>query len=95
MIREQIESNREIKKNERKQKRQIMVQEDIDIGRLFELAAIDKLYVDELNLHEIIGILLKFTANFELSGSMDIGLLNVKQISILGTWMTLKVILML
>ena len=45
-------SNREIKRNERRQRRENMV-EDIDIGRFCELATTDKIYVNSLNLHEI------------------------------------------
>ena len=40
-IRRQNESNKEIKQNERRQKRDNMV-EDIDIGRFFELATTDR-----------------------------------------------------
>ena len=37
LIRKQNESNREIKQNERRQKRE-KISEDIDIGRFFELS---------------------------------------------------------
>ena len=45
-------SNREIKRNERRQRRENVV-EDIDIGRFFELATTDRKFVNGLNLHEI------------------------------------------
>ena len=52
LIRRQNESNREIKRNERRQKRENLV-EDFDLGRFFELATSNKIYVNNLNLHEI------------------------------------------
>ena len=73
LIRKQNESNREIKRNERRQKRENMV-EDIDLGRFFELATSDKIYVNNLNLHEIKNeILQDYTGDFELNGKMIIG----------------------
>ena len=67
------ESNRVIKRNERRQKRENMV-EDIDIGRFFELATSNKIYVNSLNLHEIKNeILQDYTGDFELNGKMIIG----------------------
>ena len=42
-----------MKRNERKEKKENKIDEDIDSGRLFELASSDKIYVTELNLHEI------------------------------------------
>ena len=66
-------SNREIKRNERRQRRENMV-EDIDIGRFFELATIDKIYVNNLNLHEIKNeILLHFVGAFEMVGNLKVG----------------------
>ena len=56
MIRKQNESNKELKKKERKQNREDLV-EDIDLSKFFEIATSDKLYVNSLNLHE-------FKANF-------------------------------
>ena len=53
LIRKQNESNRKIKQNERKQKRENIIDEDIDVGRLFELATTNKIYVNRLNLHQI------------------------------------------
>ena len=68
MIRRQNESNREIKRNERRQKRENMV-DDIDLGRFFELATSNKIYVSKLNLHEIKNeILHDYTGDFELNG---------------------------
>ena len=73
MIRKQNESNKEIKQNERRQKREKMV-EDIDLARFFELATSNKIYVNNLNLHEIKNeILQDYTGNFELNGLMIIG----------------------
>ena len=71
--RKQIESSKEIKQNERKQKREIMVDEDIDLGSFFELALSNKIYVNKLNLHEIKNEnLLDYTGDFEGNGSMPI-----------------------
>ena len=73
LIRKQNESNREIKRNERRQKRENMV-EDIDLGRFFELATSNKIYVNNLNLHEIKNEILQYyTGDFELNGKMIIG----------------------
>ena len=73
MIRIQNESNKETKQNERRQKRENIV-EDIDTGRFFELATSNKIYVNNLNLHEIKnGILQGYTGDFELNGKMIIG----------------------
>ena len=78
MIRRQTESKKEIKQNERRQKREDMV-EDVDIGRFFELTTTDKIYVNSLNLHEIKNeILQDYTGDFELNGLMIIGLVEHK-----------------
>ena len=70
LIRRKNESNREIKRNERRQKRENMI-EDNDIGRFFELATTDGKYVNGLNLHEIKNEVLEdYTGDFELIGSM-------------------------
>ena len=48
--------------------------EDIDLGRFFELATSNKIYVNSLNLHEIKNeILQDCTGDFELNGLMNIG----------------------
>ena len=53
--------------------------EDIDIGRFFELATSDNIYVNGLNLHEIKNeILENYTGDFGLIGSMLIGELKQK-----------------
>ena len=94
LIRRKNESNREIKRNERRQKRENMV-EDIDIGRFFELATTDRKYVNGLNLHEIKNEILEdYTGDFQLIGSMLVG--EVEQKRILGSKMLMisKVILM-
>ena len=71
LTREQNESNREKKQNERRQKRENMV-DDIDLGRFFELATSNKIYVNNLNLHEIKNeILQDYTGDFELIGKND------------------------
>ena len=73
LIRKQNESNKVTKQNERKQKRENMV-EDVDIGRFFELATSNKIYVNNLNLQEIKNeILQDYTGDFELNGLMIIG----------------------
>ena len=51
-FRKQNELNKQLKQNERKRKREDIV-ENIDIGRFFELATTKKKYVNSLNLHEI------------------------------------------
>ena len=73
LIRRQNESNREIKQNERRQKRENMV-DDIDLGRFFELATTNRKYVNGLNLHEFKNEILEdHTGDFELIGSMLVG----------------------
>ena len=73
MIRIQNESNKETKQNERREKRENTV-EDVDLGRLFELVTSDKIYVNNLNLHEIKNEILEaYTSDFELNGKMIIG----------------------
>ena len=73
LTREQNESYKQIKQNERRQKRENMI-EDIDIGRFFELATTDREYVNGLNLHKIKNdILQDYTGDFELIGKMIIG----------------------
>ena len=73
MIRKQNESSREIKRNERRQKRE-NITEDIDLGRFFELATTNRKYVNGLNLHEIKNEILEdHTGDFELIGSMLVG----------------------
>ena len=70
----QNESNRELKQNERRQKRQTLVDEGNDLGRFFVLASSDKIYVTSLNLHDIKNeILQDYTSDFELYGLMVIG----------------------
>ena len=72
--RKQNESNKEKKRIERRQKSENVVEEDIDVGRFFELATSNKIYVNNLNLHEIKDeILQDYTSDFELNGLMIIG----------------------
>ena len=48
--------------------------ENVDIGRFFELGTSNKIYVNNLNLHEIKNEILKdYTGDFELKGLMNIG----------------------
>ena len=73
LIRIQNESNKETKQNERRQKIENIV-EDVDLGRFFELATSNKIYVNNLNLHEIKNeILQDYTGDFELTGKKIIG----------------------
>ena len=73
MSRKQNESNKETKQNERRQKRENMV-EDIDLGRFFELATSNKIYVNTLNLQKIKNeILQHYGGDFELNGLLIIG----------------------
>ena len=60
-------------------KRENLVEEDIDLGRFFELATTNKLYVNGLNLHEIKSeILENYTGDFELIGPKLIGEIEQK-----------------
>ena len=62
------------KQNERKQKRENNLDEDIDLGRFFELATTNTKYDNVLNLLEIKSELLEdCTGDFELIGYMLIG----------------------
>ena len=48
--------------------------DDIDLGRFFELATTNKLYVNGLNLQENENeILIVFTGDFEMIGSILVG----------------------
>ena len=53
LIREHNELNKETKQKERKQKSENILDEDTDLGIVFELATVNKNYVNGLNLHEI------------------------------------------
>ena len=78
MIRKQKVSNKEIKQNERRQKRENVV-EDIDLGRFFELATSSKRYVNGLKLHKIENEILEdYRGDFELISSVMIGELEQK-----------------
>ena len=73
MIRKQNESNVEIKQIERKQKGE-NTEGDFDLGRFFELATSNKIYVDSVNLHEIKNENLQdHTGDFELNGLENVG----------------------
>ena len=93
LIRKQNESNKELKHNERRQKRKNLIDEDIDLCKFFELATRYKIYVNSINLHEIQSeILQHYTDDFELNGLMLLDLLKIKQMSDLKMWMISKVI---
>ena len=78
VIREQNELNGERKQNERRRKRENIL-EDIDIGRFFELATSNRKYVNRLNLHEIKNEILKDnTSDFELIGYILVGEIEQK-----------------
>ena len=78
LITKETESNKKIKHNERKQKRKNIV-EDIDLGRFLTLATSNKIYVNNLNLHEIKNeILQDYRGDFELKGKMIIALIEHK-----------------
>ena len=52
LIREQNKRNKKIKQNERKQKRENIINEDFDLDKFFELASTNKIYETGLKLHE-------------------------------------------
>ena len=55
-------------------KRENIIDEDIYLGRFFELASSRQIYVNGLNSHEIRSEILRdYTGEFELNGSMVIG----------------------
>ena len=59
---------------ERIQNRESVVEENINLGRFFESATGDKTIVNNLNIHEFKNeILLDYTGDFEMIGSMLIG----------------------
>ena len=83
LIRKQNVSNKEIKQNERNEKRENIVDEDVDSRKFFKLATIDKIYVTGLHLHEIkIESLVEYTGDFELKGPMVNGPVEHKTNSI-------------
>ena len=74
LIRRQNELNVVMKQIKRREKRQSLIDEDIDLGRFFELATGNRKYVNGLNLHEIKNEILEdYTGDFELIGSMLVG----------------------
>ena len=78
LIRKQNESNKETKQNERRQKIEIKVK-DNDLGRFSELATSNKIYINNLNLHEIKNEILQgYTGDFELNGLLIIGTIEHK-----------------
>ena len=73
------EENRELKQFERIQNRESLVEEDNISCRFLEQAAINKFYVNSLNLHRTkIETLEEFTGDFETIGSMLIGQIEQK-----------------
>ena len=74
-------------------KKENIKDEDIDLGRFFEIASSSQIYVNGLNSHEIKSELLReYTGEFELKGSMVIGPVEHKKILDLAIRMILKVI---
>ena len=79
LIRKQSESNKEIKQNERRQKRENLVEDDINLCYFFESATANKKYVDRINKHETKNeFLFVYTIDFELIESMSIGEIEQK-----------------
>ena len=73
-IRKQSESNKRNKTNLKKTKKENKRDDDINLSRFFELTSSDKTYVIGINLHEFeIQIILDYTEDFALSGSMVLG----------------------
>ena len=63
----------------KKQKRENIINEDIDFGTFFELATTNGKYVNGLYLHEMKNeILEEYSGDFELIGSMLIGEIEQK-----------------
>ena len=92
LIGKQNESNKETKQNERRQKRENMV-EDIDLGRFFELATSNNIYNNNLNLHEIKNEISQgCTSDFKLNGLMIIGPIQHRTNIRYKIWMILKVL---
>ena len=58
------------KQNQRRQKREILVEEDNNLARIFDLATNNKIYVNRLHLHETKKKLGAYTGEFELIGFM-------------------------
>ena len=72
--RKRNESNKGIKQNERRQKRQNIIDEGVYLRRFFVLATSDKNCVTGLNLHKLNSeILVICTVDFQLNGLMIIG----------------------
>ena len=71
MIRKQTEPNKEIKKIERKQERDNLIDENIDLGIFFKLASSDQKHVCRLNFHEVdTEFLLVYKGDFGVDGLM-------------------------
>ena len=63
----------------KKQKRENIIDDDIDLGRSFEVATTNRMYVNSSNIHEIKHEILEdYTGDFELIGSMLIGEIEEK-----------------
>ena len=72
----QIKKSNKMKEHEKKEN---LIDEDIDLGRFFELGTSKKVYVIGLNLHEIKREnLLDYTGDFELNGLLVIGRIEHK-----------------
>ena len=80
LIRKQTEANKETKLNERRQKRENTIDEDIHLCGIFEFATSNKIYVNVLNLCEIKSDSSSdYTGDFELVGSMLISEIELKK----------------
>ena len=81
-------------KEEKKRKK--WVEKDNNLGRFFELATTNKIFVNSVKLHEIsFGILKVYTGDFGMIGSMLIGETEQKANIGLKKLMILNLILML
>ena len=56
------------------EKKKIMREDEVDLSRFFELATSDKIYIDNLNLHEIKkDIMRDYDGVFEMNGTLKVG----------------------
>ena len=56
------------------EKKKIMREDEVDLSRFFELATSDKIYIDNLNLHEIKNDIMRdYDGVFEMNGTLKVG----------------------
>ena len=85
LISKQNESSKGIKQTEKKTKKREDLIKCVALGRFFELVTTNKMFVNELNLHQIKSeILGEYTVDFELIRSALIGEVEQKRNIILG-----------